>query len=220
MKKALFFTLCISIILLTLTGCNRQNIIEKKSNEKKWYLDATYHEGCSCHAPCPCPFGLPMTNSYCKLNGLLVIHEGRYQNTDLSGLKAILSGSVGSTGEYYFTETISDKQKNALEKILKKVNITAFDTIVKSEKTTINYTKTEKGVTYSTSKINVELNTVIGANNKPVVVNNLNGKAFVGYIPHLAIVNERKYQDSLLNFSFPNKAGFTAKWDFSNIDFK
>ncbi len=214
MEKYLSF---IAIIILFIqTDCINSN----KDNPEKWFLKATYHEACSCNAPCPCPFGLPMTNSYCKLNGLVLIHEGQYEDIDLSGLKAVLSGSVGSWGEYYFTETISDIQKDAFEKILKTINITHFDSIAHSEKTKINYSKTKSEISYSTSKIDVKLNTIIGANNKPVEIKNLNGKTFKNYIPHLSIKNKRTFQDTINNFSFPQKAGFTSEWDLSENDYK
>jgi len=62
MKKWIKPGIGIYLILAVLAGC--QQIYETP----KWELKATYHEGCSCNAPCPCPFGLPilvyLPNSY------------------------------------------------------------------------------------------------------------------------------------------------------------
>jgi hypothetical protein len=69
------------------------------------------------------------------------------------------------------------------EKILNTINITNSDTIIKSKKTIISYKETKQGINYSISKINVELVKVISANNKPIVVKNLNGKVYNNYTP-------------------------------------
>ena len=110
----------------------------QRTEKPKWEINATYHESCSCNAPCPCPFGLPMTNSYCKLNSLLDVHEGQFNNIDLKGVKVILSGSVGGWGEYYFSDATTTEQKSAIENILKVVNNSGFDTILTSKLTKIN----------------------------------------------------------------------------------
>ncbi len=191
-----------------------------ESKAPKWIIKATYNEGCSCNAPCPCPFGLPMTNSSCLLNGLVDIHEGRYKEIDLSGVKMILSGEVGGWGEYYFSEGTSDAQKEGLEEMLKVINVTGFDTIVKSEKAEINFTHKNGKIFYSTKNIKVELKTVLGKDDKPVIVQNLNSKLFENYIPHLSILNSRSFSDSSHNFSFKKKAGFTAEWNLTNKDFE
>ena len=203
----------IALILFLQSGCQKQG-------EPEWFLKATYHEGCSCNAPCPCPFGLPMTNSYCKMNALIDIHDGRYDKIDLSGIQVVMSGSIGSWAEYYFPETISDQQQKALEDLLKIINGFGTDNILKSEKTKVAFNKKDGKVFFSVPGIRVELDMVKGANNQPVVVENLSNKLFKGYIPHLSIVNERVCADTSRNFSLAQKAGFTSDWDLSDKDYE
>lgn len=194
-----------------LQGCN--------SKQGAWFIKATNYEACSCNAPCPCPFGLPMINSYCKLNSLVEIHESKYKNIDLSGLKIILSGVVGEEGEYFISEPVSDEQINAFQEILKIVNPGGFSKISFGGKVAINYRNKIGIINYHTPNIEVELKTVVGKNNLPVVVHNLDGKIFENYIPHLAIINTRNFADSITNFHFENKAGFTSEWNISASDY-
>lgn len=211
MRKYVF---CLSIMgILIQTAC-----LEK--NEPTWFLKATYYEGCSCTAPCPCPYGLPMSNSFCKLNGLVDIHEGEFNNIDLSGTRAILSGSVGDWGEYYFDTKTTDEQMKALEELFKIVDVTGFKTILKSQKAKINFSNQKGKVLYSTPNIAVELDMVRGLNDTPVIVQNLKSILFNDYTPHLAVENRKNALDSSFCFSFTQKAGYSAKWDITNKNFK
>ena len=201
-------------IIILFSGCHQ------KSTEQQWSIKATYYESCSCNAPCPCPFGLPMTNSFCKLNSLLEVHEGQFNNTDLKGVKVILSGFAGKWGEYYFSEATTNKQKHSIENILKTVNITGFDTILTSKKTKINIEKEDGNITFSTFNINVSMSMVRGKNGNPVVIQNLSKKVFENYIPYLSHKNIRTSSNIVLGFSFEKKAGFTSEWNLTNDNFK
>jgi hypothetical protein len=191
-------------------------------NSKKvaWFIIATYYEACSCNAPCPCPFGLPMTNSYCKLNSLVDIHESKYKNCDLSGLKVILSGAVGGAGEYFISEPVSAEQISAFKEMIEIINPGGFKKITFGGKVSIEYDSKNETIKYGTSNIKVELKKVIGKNNLPVIVKNLDGKIFENYIPHLALINCRALENSTSNFHFENKAGFTSEWNISTSDFQ
>ena len=208
-------TTLLSIALLFLLAGFQQ-----KKDLPKWALKATYHESCSCNAPCPCPFGLPMTNSFCKLNSLVEIHEGHYNNINLAGVRVILSGAAGQWGEYYFDESTTIEQQQAVEAILKTVGITGFTTILNSKRTHISFEKKDDKLSFSTSNIKVEMTMVKGNNNQPVIVQNLKGKLFENYIPYLSHTNIRFFSDTSYNFSFKKKAGFTAQWDLTDNNYK
>lgn len=201
-------------IIILFSGCHQKSI------KQQWSIKATYHESCSCNAPCPCPFGLPMTNSFCKLNSLLEIHEGQFDNIDLKGVKVILSGYAGEWGEYYFSETTTNKQKHSIENILKTVNIAGFDTILTSKKNKINFEKKDGNITFSTSNINVTMSMVKGKNGNPVVIQNLSKKVFENYIPYLSHKNVRTGLNTTHDFSFEKKAGFTSEWNLTNENYK
>jgi hypothetical protein len=206
-------SICLITLLVLISGC------QEKTEIPNWSLEATYYESCSCNAPCPCPFGLPMTNSYCKLNGLLEIHEGHYNDIDLKGLQMIMSGSVGKWGEYYFSEATDSAQKHSIEYILEVVNAAGFDTILSSEKTKINFKNNNGKVAFSTSNINVVMSMVKGENDQPIFIQNLKGKLFENYTPYLSQINVRSFSDSTSNFSFEEKAGFISKWNLTDKDF-
>ncbi len=210
MIKNIFF---ITVLIFLFGG-------EQKTEKPKWYIKATYYESCSCNAPCPCPFGLPMTNSFCKLNSLLEIHEGKFNNLDLKGVKVVITGSSGDWGEYNFSETTTDEQKSSVESILKIVNVYGFNTILTSKKTKIDFEKKEGSVKFSTSKVNVMMSMVKGKNGEPVVIHNLSGKIFENYIPYLSHKNVRSCLDTIHDFSFERKAGFASEWNLTDQDFK
>ena len=193
---------------------------QQKTLKPKWAINATYHESCSCNAPCPCPFGLPMTNSFCKLNSLLEIHEGHFNEIDLKGVKVVTTGSSGDWGEYSFSETTTDEQKSAVENILKVVNIYGFNTILTSKKTKIVFEKKDDTVAFSTPKIKVVMSMVKGKNGEPVVIQNLSEKVFENYIPYLSHENVRSCSDATHDFSYEEKAGFISEWNLTDKDFK
>ena len=191
-----------------------------KTAKPKWTIKATYYESCSCNAPCPCPFGLPMTNSYCKLNALLVIEKGSFNKTDLKGIKLIMSGSVGKWGAYYFSEETTNEQKRSMEQILAIVNSGGFDTILTSQYAKVDVEDKGDRICFSAPNIKVDMSMVKGNNDKPVVIQNLKSKLFQGYIPCLSHINIRSFQDKEYDFAFEKKAGFTATWNLNHNDFK
>ncbi|MDP1843663.1 MAG: DUF1326 domain-containing protein [Sediminibacterium sp.] len=190
------------------------------NDKPKWFLNATYYESCSCNAPCPCPFGLPMVNSYCKLNGLLEIHSGEYNKINLEGINVIISGSVGKWGEYYFSEQSTKDQKLAIESILAKVNAGGFDTILVSKKEKIDISKQNEIVAFSTTHINVKMRMVKGENDQPVIIQNLKGNLFKNYTPYFSSISSRSFPDSTNNFVFEEKAGFTSSWNLTEKQFQ
>lgn len=193
---------------------------QRNKAKPKWTIKATYYESCSCNAPCPCPFGLPMTNSYCKLNALIVIHKGSFNNIDLKGTKLIMSGSAGKWGAYYFAEETTNEQKRSMEQILAIVNPGGFDTILASKHTKIDFEDKNDRIHFSAPNIKVDMSIVKGNNNRPVMIQNLKGKLFQDYIPCFSDINIRSCQDKEYDFSFEKKAGFTSTWNLNHNDFK
>ncbi len=203
---------CAVVIIFTF-GC------QSKVDEKLWHIKATYYESCSCNAPCPCPFGLPMTNSFCKLNALLDIQEGVFNDINLKGVKVLISGSSGQWGEYYFPETVTDAEIQSVRTILQTVNISGFDSILVCERTKILFDHSKDSVRYSSPNIQVRMRMIKGKDDQPVIVQNLKGKYFENYSPYFSIRNVRSFSDPIHDFSFDHKAGFSAQWNFNNTDF-
>lgn len=189
-----------------------------KVNKGDWFIKASYHEACSCNAPCPCPYGLPMTNSYCKSNSFIDIHQSNYKNVDLSGFKVILTGGVGEPGKFFIAEPVKEEQIIAFKDLLTIINPGGYNEITFGGQVPIDFNNKNGQINYSTQNIQVQLQPVIGNNGMPVVVNNLKGKLFKNYIPHLAIINNRTFNDTITNFQYTNKAGFTSLWNISEKD--
>ncbi len=202
----------IFMLLMVCLGCNTQ--------DKEWFIKATYHEACSCNAPCPCPYGLPMTNSFCRLNSYIEIQKSEYKNINLSGLKVILSGGSGEAGEFFVMKPVTKSQLRALHELIKTINPGSFKEISFGGIVPMQFENKNQKIKYSTNNIKVELKAVLGADHKPVTVKNLKGKIFEEYTPYLAITNSRNCIDTTSNFVYKNKAAFVAKWNFSNLDFK
>lgn len=219
MKTNRFFYLLISNICFVMLF-SLVSAFQLKTAKPKWTIKATYYESCSCNAPCPCPFGLPMTNSYCKLNALLVIHKGSFNKTDLKGINLIMSGSVGKWGAYYFSEETTSDQKRSMEQILSIVNPGGFNTILTSQHAKVDVEDKGDRIRYSAPNIKVEMSMVKGNNDKPVVIQNLKSKLFQGYIPYLSHINIRSFQNNEYDFEFEKKAGFTSTWNLNQNDFK
>jgi hypothetical protein len=210
----LVFNTCY-ILLLSLVCA-----FQPKRAAVKWAIKATYYESCSCNAPCPCPFGLPMTNSYCKLNALLIVHKGSFNKINLKGVKLIISGSSGDWGSYHFSEETTNEQKFSMEQILNIVKPGRFDKILTSQYTRIDVEHNAERIRYSTSNIKVDMTMVKGSSDKPVVIKNLNGKLFQDYIPYFSHINLRSDPETDYEFVFEKKAGFTSTWNFNQNDFK
>ena len=219
MKKSRSFCLIVSTICC-LTLFVIVSAFQLKTAKPKWKIKATYYESCSCIAPCPCPFGLPLTNSYCKLNALLVIHEGSFNKTNLSGIKLITSGSSGQWGAYYFSEETTKEQKRSMEHILSIVKSGGFDTILTSQHAKVDVEVKGDRIRFSAPNIKVDMSMVKGNNDKPVVIQNLKSKLFQGYIPCLSHINIRSFQANEYDFAFEKKAGFTSTWNLNHNDFK
>lgn len=201
-----------AVIIFTF-GC------QSKVDKKLWHIKATYYESCSCNAPCPCPFGLPMTNSFCKLNALLDIQEGTFNDINLKGVKVLISGSSGQWGEYYFPENVTDAEMESVRTILQTVNISGFDSILVCERTKILFDHSKDSVGYSSPNIQVRMSMIKGKDEQPIIVQNLKGKYFENYSPFFSIRSVRSFSDPVHDFSFDQKAGFSAQWNFNSADF-
>lgn len=204
------------VYVLIMFACGWQSI-EKNT---QWVIKATYYESCSCNAPCPCPFGLPMTNSFCKLNALLDIQEGVFNDVSLKGVKVLISGSSGQWGEYYFSSAVTDEQIQSVRNILRTVNVSGFDSILVCTRTNIFFKRSADSVEFSSPNIQVQMSLVKGKDGQPIIIQNLKGKHFENYSPYFSNKNVRSFSDSLHDFSFDQKAGFTAQWNFNSKDFQ
>jgi hypothetical protein len=90
----------------------------------QWELKGAYFESCNCDAACPCIFLGPPTRGDCTLLVAWHIDEGRFGETRLNGLNAVLA--VYSPGHMlqtkwkaalYVDERATQEQRDSLTKI-------------------------------------------------------------------------------------------------------
>ena len=95
--------------------------------KQSWWAEGELFEGCSCFLLCPChiTFRQPPTNGYCDAIWGVSFQQGRFGNTDLAGLGAVIfvhspgptMGDGGWTSVLYIDDTASDEQHEALRSI-------------------------------------------------------------------------------------------------------
>jgi hypothetical protein len=95
-----------------------------------WNISGELIETCSCNMLCPCWFGqadlMLMDQGWCATSLLLRIHEGSYDDVDLSGQDAVVNFhfpgptlfDANGIGRVYIDEGASEAQQDALETIL------------------------------------------------------------------------------------------------------
>lgn len=98
--------------------------------EPDFEITASYIESCSCDQFCPCYFNdhamMHGDTHFCKFNLVLRVDEGYYKDVKLDGVKAWLSGDLGSewgTGKadwlvITFDPSVSEAQQTAMTDIL------------------------------------------------------------------------------------------------------
>jgi hypothetical protein len=89
-----------------------------------WKISGSYFETCNCDLACPCVFLSPPTNGDCTVLLAWHIDQGRFAETDLDGLNAVLAAySPGHMLEgkwkvaLYVDERANQNQQDALTQI-------------------------------------------------------------------------------------------------------
>lgn len=94
---------------------------------ERWNLDGEYFESCNCELLCPCLLtkGARPTEGHCDVVVAFRVDSGKYGQTDLSGLNAVLviySPGVMTEGKWtvepYVDVRASEAQRAALERII------------------------------------------------------------------------------------------------------
>ena len=92
--------------------------------EQKWTMRGEYMESCNCDYLCPCvytnPQG-PVTYDHCTAALVFRIDAGKYDNTELDGLKfalVIRSGKVMADGNWVFAGVVDERANPAQRRAL------------------------------------------------------------------------------------------------------
>jgi len=91
----------------------------------QWRIAGDWFDVCSCNVPCPCTFAQPPTGNVCDVIFAYRITDGRFGDTDMTGLKVVIvAGFEGNVwaGEkidagVIFDAAASPEQREALQSI-------------------------------------------------------------------------------------------------------
>ena len=78
-------------------------------------MTADVAESCSCDISCPCNFGSSPTHDYCHGNRLYEVTKGHYGETDVAGLKFLVTFSMNEWAKLYVSDEASTEQMEALK---------------------------------------------------------------------------------------------------------
>src|SRR5208337_4923576 len=97
------------------------------SMSERWQLDGEYFESCNCELLCPCLLtkGSRPTEGHCDVVVAFHVDSGRYGQTDLSGLNAVVAictPGIMTQGNWTMAPYVdvrgSEAQRGALEQIV------------------------------------------------------------------------------------------------------
>ena len=100
---------------------------DKQPDSQTWWAEGDLFEGCNCNLLCPChvTFHQPPTNPYCEAIWGLTIERGRFGDTGLAGLSAVVfvhsPGPTMADGDWtavlYIDDQANEEQFDALQSI-------------------------------------------------------------------------------------------------------
>ncbi len=95
------FGAALFVCLLGVLGLAQYGNPAASATKPDFKITASYIEACSCNLFCPCYFNDHAASAhggehFCKFNNVLRVDRGYYKNTKLDGVKAWLSGDLGS----------------------------------------------------------------------------------------------------------------------------
>ena len=191
----------ISIALLTLTAPPR-------AAEPDWHLVATVAESCSCTISCPCNFGGEPTKNPCEGNRLIAIRSGHYDGVDLGGVSFLVTFTMRSWSKIYVSDTVSEKQKAAVESLLPIAFAGFHRGMLSFTKAPITMDISDRRVRFSGPESSVDMEVMSGIGGKPVKVLNLPNPAYQDYTQYRSVVH--RHASDKTTFSYSGTNGFTS----------
>ncbi len=184
-------------------------LISKAQAQTTWSFEANVAECCSCEIPCPCNFGLP-TTMQCDGNRLIEIYKGNNGNTDLAGVRFLVTFEMGQWTRIYLDNAMSEAQLTAAHEILplgfagfhrQSQTIEAVPmTVERSDDLIIKYTTPES---------RVEMAPLRGMDGGLITVDGLPNNAFYDYVQYQSVVHIHDGPQN--NWSHKGTNGFTSR---------
>lgn len=200
---------------------------------KKWSMEADYLQTCNCDYGCPCEFEAPPTMGYCQGLGAYRIKKGSYGDVDLSGLGfAFVIDFPGpmhkgnGTGGWIIDEKANPKQREALNAILSGqaggMPFEIFSALItkKMEPQFAPITFNLNG-RQSSVKIGTLMAATMEAIKNPVSgedeqIRVEHGTGFIFKSAECVSAKESWAKTAMVNFDWPNKAGFVTSVKYGN----
>lgn len=203
------------------------------STNVKWSIEADFLQACNCDYGCPCEFSAPPTKGFCEGMGAWRITRGNYGDVKLDGLgigyaarwpKAIHEGN--GTCAMFFDERANPAQRDALGMICSgqaggmpfEIIVHTFSKILDPQYVpfTFNFNGRNSSVQIGDAmSVAVEpiKNPVTG---EPESIRVDHSTGFIFKQAECVSAAEMIVDVGELKFSWPNKAGFVTKIQYSN----
>lgn len=199
----------------------------------KWNIEADYLQGCNCDYGCPCEFSAPPTYGTCQGLGAWRINSGRYGDVLLDGLamgfaafwpKAIHEGN--GTACLFFDEKADRAQRDALFRIASgqdgglpfEIIVNTFSKVLEPQYVPFHFQMDGRNSSVTmgnaaTIALEPIKNPVTG---EPESVRVEHATGFIFQDAVCVSARECRVAVGVLNFSYPNRAGFVTKVRYSN----
>jgi hypothetical protein len=215
---------------------------DAKEASAEWEITLDNIEACSCPTFCQCYFndrpalheankdGPEHAMRYCRFNNAFQVEKGTYNGTSLNGLKFWLAGDLGgdfSTGQLdwavlHFEPSATPQQREACQAIIHVMFPAKWNSFTVGPDAKIDWQKTADGADAKLDEgkaAEIVLKTTRGADNKPIVLQNVK---FWG-APHNSgfeiMTNETEaYRQGERPFEFHHTNGFFTRIDMSSKD--
>lgn len=199
----------------------------------KWAFEADFLQACNCDYGCPCEFSAPPTLGYCEGMGAWSLRHGQFGDVRLDGLgvgfaarwpKAIHEGN--GTVALFFDERATAPQRHALLQICSgqagglpfEIIVTTFSKILEPQFVPFQFefngrnSRVQIGEAIHVATAPIK-NPVTG---EPESVRIDHGTGFIFKQAEAVSADEMTVSAGELNFSWPKKAGFVTRVNYSN----
>jgi hypothetical protein len=203
------------------------------ATKTKWNLEADYLQACNCDYGCPCEFEAPPTRGYCEGTGAWLIQRGRFGDVQLDGLafgfaarwpKAMHEGN--GTVCLFFDERADARQRDALLQICSgkaggmpfEILVTTFSKMLEPQFVPFKFelngrdSRVQVGNALRISMAPIK-NPVTG---QPESLRMEHGTGFIFKLAECVSAEEMTVSAGELSFSWPKKAGFVSRVNYSN----
>ena len=198
----------------------------------KWALEGDYLQACNCDYGCPCEFEAPPTKGFCEGVGVWKIKKGSYGKVKLDGLsfgfaahwpKAIHEGN--GTVQLVFDQKAKPDQREALLQIASgQAGGMPFELIVQTFSKVLEPAFVAAEIEVKGGNARARMGDIFSLSTdkiknpvtkEPESLKVVHGTGFL-FKEAEVVAGTCSVKTSVLNFTYPDKAGFIAKFKYGN----